>query len=187
VPLRNEWLKMLNWLEEQGCKTGWLSPDPSGWQWWCAQLIVDYHVHSHQGMTQKCQDRCCPWRMVPVKTGYVIYAWFVHYSVEFYFSIWPFMIFTLYNIDYILNIVYYHVYNHSKQLELSVQFMFSCNRDFHSSCWGEFVQKHNSTMFNGIDGTGVASNIKTQIQFNTPSCMSKLVWMMQTQTFILTT
>jgi len=90
-----------------------------------------------------------------------------------------FMIFTLYNIDYILNIVYYHVYNHSKQLELSIQFMFSCNRDFHSACWGEFAQKK-STLFNGIDSTGVASNIKTQIQFNTPSCMSKLHQTMQT-------
>ena len=43
---------------------GWLSPDPSGWQWWCAQLIVDQCVHSLQGMTQKCQARHCPLRMV---------------------------------------------------------------------------------------------------------------------------
>ena len=92
------------------------------------------------------------------------------------------MIFTLYNIDYILKIVYYHVYNHSKQFELLIQFMFSCNRDFHSACWGEFVQKNNSTLFNRIDGTGVATNIKTQIQFNTPSCMSKLHQTMQTRT-----
>ena len=71
---------------------------------------------------------------LPVKKGYVIYAYFVHYSVEFYFDLLPFMIFTLYNIDYILNIVYYHVYSHSKQLELSIQFMFSHNRDFRSVC-----------------------------------------------------
>ena len=50
-------------------------------------------------------------------------------SVEFYVGILPFVIFNLYNVSYILNIVYYHVYNHSKQLELSVQFMFSRNRD----------------------------------------------------------
>jgi len=60
--------------------------------------------------------------------------------------------------------------------------MFSCNRDFHSACWGEFAQTSNSTLFNGIDGTGVASNIKTQMQFNTPSCMSKLLCVTQTWT-----
>jgi len=67
VPLRNELLKMfLNCLEEQGCKTDWLSPDPTRWQQQCAQLIVD---HSLQGMTQKYQDRCFPWRAMPVKDG----------------------------------------------------------------------------------------------------------------------
>ena len=56
--------RCLNCLEEQGHETGWLSPDPLGWQQSCTQLIVDHHVYSLQEMTWKCQDRCCPWRMV---------------------------------------------------------------------------------------------------------------------------
>ena len=58
--------------------------------------------------------------------------------------------------------VYYHAYNHSKQLELLVGLIFSHNiRDFCSDCWGEFGLKKNSTLFNGIDGTGAMYNIKT--------------------------
>ena len=65
----------LNGLEEQGHERGWLSPDPLGWQQSCTQLIVDHHVHSLHRMTQKCQDKRGPWRMVAWLSYCQRWAW----------------------------------------------------------------------------------------------------------------